>query len=417
MTLLTGYAGYYICRSNWAVAKPLMLEAFKDQGITKAELGDVESVALLAYAGGKLLSGVVTDFLGGRGVFLFGMIASAVCTVMFGFAGGLTALFVVAAANRFVQSMGWGGLVQVTGRWFPAGTHGTVLGILSMSYLLGDAIAKVYLGLFARTDNWQDIFFISAATLAVVTVGCYIFLKSSPTAIGAVEPPPNPANVFGDAADGPPPSVRALVVPLLTSTTFWLVCFMNGGLTLIRETFRSWTPTYLKEVQSLSPEDASLYASLLSFAGAAAAFGTGCVTDLFRGRFGVVMAPMLAITSLGLAWLAMRPGGGSLGGLMVLLCTISFFVLGPYTLCSGVLALGLGGKRGGATAAGVIDTAGYLAGTLAGSGIGRLAEAHGWSTAFAALAGVAAGTFVITVVYALHERSRRPLVRVPVETT
>ena len=55
----------------------------------------------------------------------------------------------------------------------------------------------------------------------------------------------------------------------------------------------------------------------------------------------------------------------------------------------GVIALDLGGKRGGSTAAGLIDAAGYLGAIVSVYGVARLAEVHGWSAGFRVLAGAA----------------------------
>jgi sugar phosphate permease len=43
-----------------------------------------------------------------------------------------------------------------------------------------------------------------------------------------------------------------------------------------------------------------------------------------------------------------------------LLAAVAFLVLGPYSLLAGAIAVELGGRRGSATAAGLIDTAGHL---------------------------------------------------------
>src|SRR5262245_1148233 len=72
-TLFTGYAGYYVCRSNLSVAAPLLLAEFGPAGLTKGHIGDIASVGVLFYALGKLLGGVVTEYVGGKRVFLFGL--------------------------------------------------------------------------------------------------------------------------------------------------------------------------------------------------------------------------------------------------------------------------------------------------------------------------------------------------------
>jgi len=407
LALLFGYVGYYLCRSNWAVAKPLILEAYKDEGLSIERLGDIESAAILCYAIGKAVNGPVADLLGGRRIFLLGMVLSAIVTLLLGLTGGVAAFLVLSMTNRFVQSMGWGGLLQVVGKWFPPKSHGTVMGILSMSYLLGDALAKAYLGLFAKETNWDEIFFISAGSLAVIAVVCAVALKSSPSEVGLPEQPPPPENVHG-TDESMKPSLIQLLVPLLMSSTFLLVCLLNGGLTLIRETFRTWTPTYLVQAADLSARDASLNASLLSVAGAVASLFTGIFTDRLNGRYGLVLVPMLLAATAGMIFLSTLDPKADLRLTIATLCFMSFFILGPYTLCSGVMALGLGGKKGGGTAAGLIDTCGYLAGTLAGSGVARVAGRYGWSAAFEVLAYAAGATALAAMLYWANEiRLRR----------
>jgi len=63
------------------------------------------------------------------------------------------------------------------------------------------------------------------------------------------------------------------------------------------------------------------------------------------------------------------------------------------------MAVDLGGRRGSATEAGLIDTAGYLGAVLSGWGIGSIAERAGWAIAFRTLAGVACGALVATLIY------------------
>src|SRR5205807_7712925 len=102
--------------------------------------------------------------------------------------------------------------------------------------------------------------------------------------------------------------------------------------------------------------------------------------------------------ALGLVDLRGRPGLA-----LAMIAAVAFALMAPYTFCSGVMALDLGGRRGGGTAAGLIDAAGYLGAVLSGLGIGALAESQGWAAAFAALAAAAALTCVVAAVYWLRE--------------
>jgi OPA family glycerol-3-phosphate transporter-like MFS transporter len=74
---------------------------------------------------------------------------------------------------------------------------------------------------------------------------------------------------------------------------------------------------------------------------------------------------------------------------------------------AGAIALDFGGKRGGATASGLIDTVGYLGGAFAGVGTAHVAAALGWRGVFLALAAVAWLSAVVAAAFLL-EQIRRP---------
>ena len=121
--------------------------------------------------------------------------------------------------------------------------------------------------------------------------------------------------------------------------------------------------------------------------------------DRNGGRYGVVVIPSLVALAAVLGLLACLPLEGQPVAAVALLAAAGFFLLAPYTFCAGVLAVKIGGQRAGATASGLIDTAGYLGAVLAGSGIGRVAEVYGWGAAFASLAAVALPTLLVAAVF------------------
>ena len=68
--LFTGYAAYYFCRSDLAVAMPLLIEDLTQHGMAKGaaiiRLGSISSLGVLAYAVGKLLLTGLGDVWGGK---------------------------------------------------------------------------------------------------------------------------------------------------------------------------------------------------------------------------------------------------------------------------------------------------------------------------------------------------------------
>ena len=67
-----------------------------------------------------------------------------------------------------------------------------------------------------------------------------------------------------------------------------------------------------------------------------------------------------------------------------------------------------GGKAGSATASGLIDGFGYLAGVLSGNAMAHLAVTYGWQTMFLVLAAVAALTSMVAGL-ALWQQHRRAI--------
>jgi OPA family glycerol-3-phosphate transporter-like MFS transporter len=404
-TLFTGYAGYYVCRSVLPVASNGMMND-PASGIDEAVYGRFVAVGIYLYAIGKLVTGVSAEYFGGRVAFLLGMSLSAVLVLAFGLTTGIGAMIVLWGANRFVQSVGWVGLVKIVGRWFTPTRLATVMGVLSLSYLFGDALARVYLGAFVKSGlGWRDLFFVAAATVAVLGLISLVTLRGSPRELNLPEPPPPARNLFGEADRGRGRvPLRQLLGPLFASRLFWLVCAMNMGLTAIRETFNAWTPRYLEKGVGLSPDDVGIFSALFPLCGAAAALLAGWGADRLGGRFGRLIVPLAALTTIALGVFTNIDLHGRPVLALALIGVVALCVMGPYTFCSGVLALNLGGQRAGGASTGIIDALGYLCGAIiSGEVAGRLVKHYGFAPLLDALFWLGVVTLAVGVVYWVFE--------------
>jgi OPA family glycerol-3-phosphate transporter-like MFS transporter len=402
-TLLIGYAGYYFCRSNLPLAAPFLLEEYAASGFDKAKLGQIATIGTGFYFAGKLMGGVLGDYFGGRRIFLVGMLASIVCTVFFGMGTGFTVFASTWALNRLAQSLGWGALVKIASRWFPFRIYGTVMAVLSLSFLFGDALARLVLGeLLEAGIGWRRMFFASAGVLLAVAAVTSLLLHDSPLALGLSEPEASPSNVFGDTAEARrPSSLWALIGPFVRNPSFWIVAVLSFGLTLIREVFGLWTPVYLAEVGGLSKAGAGIVSLYFPLFGGFSVIAAGLVTDrLLGGRRGGYIA--LSLVALTVALFVMSAAGKEASGSWLPQMFVSLVALlmgGPYSFLAGAISLDLGGKSGSATAAGLIDGAGYFGGMLSGWAFGALVEQTGWSGGFALLACTALITTGAAVFY------------------
>jgi OPA family glycerol-3-phosphate transporter-like MFS transporter len=390
-TLFVGYAGYYVCRSNLSVAGPAMLEELGPAGFGKAEFGQIASLGVVAYAFGKVVNGVLADRFGGRALFLLGMAGSVAMCVAFGMASSVAVLGSIWACNRWFQSMGWVALVKVASAWFSLGRLASVMGVLSASFLLGDAVARAWLGVAVESGaSWRMLFFVSAGTLLTITVATAIRLRETPSDHGLEFPGVSPRNAFGNDGAAPRLPLRRVFGSLFGNPVFWTMCGVNFGLTLLRETFNTWNPIFLHEVAGLGAGAAGFASFLFPAVGGLAAIVAGRLADRPGSSPARVAVPFLVLLVLSLLLLALVPLDGRPVLALVLLSTTAFFLIGPYSFMTGVMAIDLGGRAGSATVAGLVDGAGYFGGILAGIGVGELAESSGWSTAFGALAGVSA---------------------------
>jgi OPA family glycerol-3-phosphate transporter-like MFS transporter len=394
--MVVGYSGYYFCRSNFSVMLPQLIAELTAKGASAADakirLGMIASLGVFGYAIGKFVCGSVSDFLGGRRSFLYGMLGAVGFTVLFALGGGMPIFTFAWIGNRLFQSLGWVGMIKLTSRWFSYSTYGAAVGVISLSYLFGDALSRQFMSiLIAHGLGWRAVFLIAAATLLSLFVLNFFLLRDTPEDIGEKEPPSNSSNLFADQTDQTKVlPFRQLLRTLLQSREFWVVCALSLGCTLVRETFNTWTPTYFTEFLGLSQAEAASKSSWFPFFGGVSVLVAGFASDVMgkNGRATIIVFGLL-LTGVALVGLGqLDPGTGKYGPIC-LVALVAFLMMGPYSYLSGAIALDFGGKQGSATTCGIIDGIGYLGGYLAGGSMAKISVVFGWRGAFFVLAGIA----------------------------
>jgi OPA family glycerol-3-phosphate transporter-like MFS transporter len=200
-------------------------------------------------------------------------------------------------------------------------------------------------------------------------------------------------------------NIGAILKPLLTSFAFWMVCVLAFGATLLRETFNLWTPTYFVQFVGLHASVAASRSALFPLCGGISVLVGGFLSDKLgpNGRNVLVVAGMTGCTVC-LVLMGRIPEHAGEWAPTILVALVGFMLLGPYSYLAGAMSLDFGGRRGSATAAGIIDGFGYLAGWLSGDTVARIEVAFGWSRAFLCLAGVSLFTALVALVLAVYQR-------------
>ena len=393
--LVMGYSGYYLCRSNLSVTLPLIIQELARNGMdanaARVALGSIASLGVLAYAIGKFPSGTLADLFGGRRNFLFGMGGSIAFTLLFAASGALPLFTLAWMGNRLVQSLGWAGAVKIASRWFSFRRYGTVMAIISLSFLFGDAAARQFMGLLLAAGlGWRGLFLTTAGVLAAILLAC-LCLRESPRRLGESEPEERPDNLFAETGvESRAGSLRELLAPFFRSGIFWLACALSLGTTILRETFNLWTPTYFTQAGGMAAGTAAGTSALFPFFGGVSVILCGWLSDWFgpKGRAGLMLAG-LALAGTVLLILGSGLINGSRAWPVILVALVGFLVVGPYSFLAGAIALDFGGKQGSGTASGIIDGVGYLGGVLSGDSMARISVHYGWNGAFLVLAIVA----------------------------
>ena len=410
--LFGGYAACYYCRADLSVATPLLADELGRHGLSHGEalirIGTLTSLGVAAYALGKLFLTGLGDYWGGRRNFLVGVGGAAVFTLLFALAGAVPVFTFAWLGNRLTQSLGWAGLIKVSSKWFNYSSYGSIIGILSISYLVGDALARQQMGmLIARGYGWRAVFLFAAIVAAAMLLANLLWLRESRVEGGHAEATPNPLNLFA-ARESPPASIAALLLPLFRSRAFLLVCLLSFACTIIRETFNTWTPVYLRDHLGYSTSQAASLSALFPGVGVVSVLLAGWLSDRLglNGRSLLLFVGLTATAAALLLLMSLHPGLTSPLLPLAAIGLVAFCLLGPYSYLGGAFALDFGGKQASAASSGIIDGIGYLGGVLAGDGVARLAVAFGWDGVFVTLAIVSgAAALCAGVLHLLNARA------------
>ena len=410
--LIVGYVGVYLCRKNLSVAVPLLQQAF---GATKAQVGGIASVGTLAYAVGKVVNGPVVDRLGGRRGLLLSLLLVALFGAAGAFAPGLAGAL-AALRREPLRRIGVLGIdAQAHAHVVRSGADGHGGGRaqpqLRRGERRGDAPGGEDRGprrRLARRDG-------GALGRPRRDPGA-VLLHRAGGAAGCgqrgsrAEPRRSPR--------ASPNELGPVLIALFRRRQFLVTCALSFTLTLMRESFNTWSVDFLVSIQHGVPSmmTAGLQSTGFDVAGGVSILAAGVAYDRVRPSLRRwLMAGCLGL--LALVVLALPPvAAWSTVGAAVLVGAVGLLVYGPYSLLAGALAIASGGKEAAATAAGLIDGVGYVAGALAGAVLGKLLDVGGYTLGFRVLAGVTLVSALIALgLGAGRARLSRRLGRRPVD--
>ena len=104
------YFASYLTRKDYGVVLEAVISA---EGITKTQAGFVETLALISYGGGQIISGILGDKFKPQNIILCGLSSTMLCNLLMPFCPNMITREIVWLINGFAQSMLWPPLVRI----------------------------------------------------------------------------------------------------------------------------------------------------------------------------------------------------------------------------------------------------------------------------------------------------------------
>ncbi len=398
------YTSFYMCRYNLSIANGAISKEF---GFSKANMGTIITTALLAYACGQIINGLLADRMGGKRAMLIGAAGTVVMNIAFGAASfwGLLWLFVVIRGiDGYMQAFGAPGMVKINAAWFGHRERGKFAGIFGFMinlgrfgiFKLGPALLAgfVFLGLWRVPPlHWRWLFYAPAAIAALVATGLAIFVKDTPEEAGLVSP--NPEETAGGDVRA---SVVQVLYTILSNPVVWIVACAYACTGAVRQSVDQWFPRLLNEVYHVDFQSAQfqVVGFLIPFVASAGSLLSGYLSDtVFGGRRAPVAAGLYFLETL-IILAATRFHTANWVVLFFIL--ISFTANATHSILGTAAAMDIGGAKMAGFASGVIDSFQYFGGSLAGYFLGRLLD-KSWDSYFYFMApfGLIGGILMITI--------------------
>src|SRR5579883_972560 len=265
------YAMFYMGRYNFSAVNALLAEKF---GWSNADLGNIISAGKIVYGLSVFLNGPLADRIGGKRAILIGAAGACVFNLVFGLgsmlllhdatlvkghvvtpatlAGGLSmstviSLFAVTwAANHYFQSFGALSIVKINAAWFHVRERGSFAGIFGVMIQSGRTLAFSVGPLIAGALPWRWVFWVPAASLAVLFVLNAMAVENSPAEAGFGE------FDTGDETEEEKASAGGLTFVLkkvFASRTMWTIAFASMMIGFVRNGIDDWWAKYFVNVQ------------------------------------------------------------------------------------------------------------------------------------------------------------------------
>jgi OPA family glycerol-3-phosphate transporter-like MFS transporter len=404
------YTSFYMCRYNFSIANKSISDQY---GFTREDMGSIITTALLAYACGQIINGLLTDRMGGKRAMLIGATGTVIMNILFGAASmwgmlrpgavagshlnpwvvdlgflhvglfvPLLSMFVlIRGIDGYLQAFGAPGMVKINAAWFRHRERGRFSGIFGFMinlgrfgiFNLGPALLAGFtvLGLITIPPlHWRWLFWAPSLICALVAVGMALTVEETPEEAGF-------PNVIADdsiSSGGVRAEFGQVFRAIVTNPVVWVTACAYACTGAVRQAVDQWFPRYMQDLYGVNLQSArfKLLGFLVPFVASAGSLSAGYISDtLFKGRRAPVAAVLYFLET---TIILLAAQFHSANAAIVFFALISFTANSTHSILGSAAPMDIGGRRMAGFALGLIDSFQYFGGSLAGYYLGKLLD-------------------------------------------
>ena len=350
---------WFVCFFNYADRQALSGVAPKlkeEFHFTNDQIGLIGSAFMWVYAGAAPLAGFIGDRLRRKDLILGGCLFWSLVTVMTGWCGKLWQFVTVRALEGFGETFYFPASMSLISDYHSPKTRSRAMSFHQSSVYAGTILGSWLGALFAARLGWRSGFYFFGGAGMVLALVLRGFLR---------EPPRGQSEA--DRADfSPPPGLRVVLADIFRTPTAGALLLVFAGANAIAGVFLFWTPTFLKEKFHFELATAGLSGAVyIHLASALAMPFAGLTADRLARRMpGGRMLAQSGGLLVGAVFIVLVGTTNEVGTLIVaMIC---------FGLCKGFYDAGIFASlydvippRSRASAAGIMNTVGWIGGALA----------------------------------------------------
>lgn len=393
LTMLASYATYYLTRSTFPFAAPLMQ---KNLSLSLEQVGLISSCFPAAYGISKLFAGILADLKSRRTIITTGLLLAAAANVAFVCGTSVTHFALLWGLNGVVSALGFPACAKLISTWYTPQERGTYWGMLNVSLNIGAAAAPLLVAGVAARFGWRYGMVIPALIAVVMALVSARFIVDSPREAGL---PPTPLlppeekkmdQTKSKDGNGRNAIMTQLRGGILSSRAVWILAAAYFFVYVIRQALSSWTVFYLLQHSGVrSLPEAGLRLSGLEIGGLLGSVSAGYVSDYFVRRNGSVGAiglrlrvvlGYITLTALAATLFFSIPSTAALLPVQWMLFALTGMGLYGQQLLVGLCSAECVDRRFAGTSNGFVGVAAYAGATLAGLPMSMVVKRFGWGS-------------------------------------